>query len=177
LFTQALKDVIARFTVDSATEFLFGKDLCSLSAGLPYPSTSGRTAAHSDKDHPANKFAAAFGRAQDLTAKRSLFANAWPLMEFWRDKVAEQVATMDRFIEPLMKEAMAKKHEGKDTKGDVEDGTLLEHLVNSTDGMFHVVDSQYGVVLMLGTDLKVIRDEALNILLAGRDTVSFECIL
>jgi hypothetical protein len=108
--------------------------LCSLSAGLPYPSTSGLAAAHSDSDHPANRFAASFLEAQDITAKRSLFTKAWPLLEFWRDKVDEHVETIDHFIEPLLKEAMAKKSEGKNKEANTDDETLLEHLVNSTDG-------------------------------------------
>ncbi|KAI0089810.1 cytochrome P450 monooxygenase pc-3 [Irpex rosettiformis] len=157
------QDLVARFTLDSATEFLFGKDLCSLDAGLPYPSTSGVPRAYSSTDHPANRFANSFLQAQELTAKRSLFANAWPLWEFWKSKVDEHISTMDEFIEPLLKEAIAKKHQAKakvkedeeEADGKVEEsGTLLGHLVNSTD------------------DPKIIRDETLNILLAGRDTTA-----
>ncbi|KAI0344275.1 cytochrom P450 [Trametopsis cervina] len=148
------QDLVARFTLDSATEFLFGKDLCSLSAGLPYASTSGRTDAHSAKDHPANKFANSFWEAQELTAKRAMFMKAWPLWEFWTNTVDKHTATMDAFIEPLLKEAIAKKGQAKNTSGDEEDETLLQNLVKSTD------------------DPKVIRDETLNILLAGRDTTA-----
>ncbi|KAI0809012.1 cytochrome P450 [Irpex lacteus] len=151
------QDLVARFTLDSATEFLFGRDVCSLDAGLPYPSTSGVALAQSDLEHPANRFANSFLQAQELTAKRSLFGSAWPLWEFWRGKVDEHIATMDEFIGPLLREAIARKHERKACEvGDVEEEseTLLAHLVNSTD------------------DAKIIRDETLNILLAGRDTTA-----
>ncbi len=37
LTISSSQDVVARFTFDSATEFLFGKDVESIAAGLPYP--------------------------------------------------------------------------------------------------------------------------------------------
>lgn len=56
------------------------------------------------------------------------------MWEFWKSKVDDHISTMDEFIEPLLKEAIAKKHQ---KKAGVEDSeTLLGHLVNSTDGMF-----------------------------------------
>ncbi|KAI0693638.1 cytochrom P450 [Cytidiella melzeri] len=150
------QDLVARFTLDSATEFLFGKDLMSLEAPLPYPSTSGLADTQSNADHPANRFARSFLRAQELSSRRSSLTYAWPLWEFWRNKVDEHIETMDEFIEPLLQEAMSKKRHNKGSESSItpQDETMLQHLVNSTD------------------DYKVIRDETVNILLAGRDTTA-----
>nr|BED42917.1 cytochrome P450 monooxygenase [Trametes versicolor] len=170
------QDVVSRFTMDSATEFLFGKDVRSLDAPLPYPSTyaaptpfSGTgTDAPSDTGavgsvHPADRFVRAFQSALEATATRGRFLQSWPLFEFWGDKVKQHLTAVDEFIDPIVEDALRKKSE-KASAGDEEDNerkeqvrddeTLLQHLVKFTD------------------DHKVIKDETLNILLAGRDTTS-----
>lgn len=132
--------MISRFTLDSATEFLFGNDVRSLSAGLPYPHTSPLAATY-NQYHPANVFAEAFGNAQKLASHRSRFGSAWPLTEFWKDKVKVQRDIINKFIDPILAEAIAKKRIMKETSSmrdgerEVEDGeTLLDHLVNYTEG-------------------------------------------
>lgn len=66
------QDLVSRFTLDSATEFLFGHCVHSLSAGLPYspnfPPPPG--AIVNNEANPANQFAKAFGEAQNLIARR-----------------------------------------------------------------------------------------------------------
>ncbi|KDR74361.1 hypothetical protein GALMADRAFT_250232 [Galerina marginata CBS 339.88] len=161
-----IQDLASRFTMDSATEFLFSQDVHSLDAGLPHPHYSplASTVAH---DHPANKFARAFDEAQRLIALRSRRGKNWPLAEFWKDKAAEQMVVINGFINPIMKAAVEKKRASRvgDEKPasesvlaherEVKDGeSLLEHLINYTE------------------DETVLRDEILNILLAGRDTTT-----
>ncbi|KIP04058.1 hypothetical protein PHLGIDRAFT_129763 [Phlebiopsis gigantea 11061_1 CR5-6] len=152
------QDLVSRFTLDSATEFLFGQDVRSLSAGLPYPPHTPLAARDAGAAaHPANRFAHAFLDAQLNSARRSRFTNAWPLTEFWRSRVDPSVQVMEEFIQPLLREALARKAQSPETKAEeaVEEGeTLLEHLVKLTD------------------DPQIIRDETLNILLAGRDTTA-----
>ncbi|EIW81948.1 cytochrome P450 monooxygenase pc-2 [Coniophora puteana RWD-64-598 SS2] len=156
------QDLISRFTLDSATEFLFGKDVQSLSAGLVYPPNSPLAAASAAKDHPANVFAHAFGEAQVGTATRFFFAGLWRLREFWTDEVQKHMNVCNQFAEPILNEALARKREMKESgldqareKGEVEEGeTLLDHLVNVTE------------------DKTLIRDEIMNIMIAGRDTTA-----
>ncbi|KAG2137150.1 cytochrome P450 [Suillus bovinus] len=156
------QDVVSRFTLDSATEFLFGKDVCSLSAGLVYPPSSPRSKDVAFKNHPANKFAHAFSEAQIAVVYRGRFGSAWPLFEFWTDRVKKHMGVCYKFIDPILKEALEKNKmlkENIDEKvvkdRDVEEGeTLLDHLVNYTE------------------DPIVIRDEILNIMIAGRDTTA-----
>lgn len=68
---------------------------------------------------------------------------------------------MDSFIEPLMFDALAKRDRDMKTaargerKVEDEDLTLLSHLVKHTQ------------------DPKILKDELINLLVAGRDTVSF----
>ncbi|KAI0350150.1 cytochrome P450 [Trametes cingulata] len=170
------QDVVSRFTMDSATEFLFGKDVRSLDAPLPYPSTfsaqtpfasavgdAGSPATTEEAVHPADRFVRAFQDALEATSIRGRFLQSWPLFEFWGDRVKQYLKAVDEFIDPIVENALRRKaervgagevdeKEGKENVRD--DETLLEHLVKFTD------------------DHKVIKDETLNILLAGRDTTS-----
>ena len=69
--------------MDSATEYLFDRDVRSLSAGLSYP--PGHPLQHSAAEHPANVFVHAFFQAQHLTATRGRRGKHWALWEFWKD--------------------------------------------------------------------------------------------
>ncbi|KIY44375.1 cytochrome P450 monooxygenase pc-3 [Fistulina hepatica ATCC 64428] len=153
-------DLTGRFTLDSATEFLFGNDVQSLSAGLPYPHNSPLAKLKANTS-TASQFAQAFNLSQKATAERSRWNDQWPLFELFHDKVKQHSEIVDRYIDPIVREALARKREqggllvGQEKEREVEDGeTLLDHLVNCTD------------------DMHVIRDETLNILIAGRDTTA-----
>ena len=127
-----VQDVLSRFTMDTATEFLFGQDVESLSADLPYPSTYKKSSLGT---HPSDKFALAFSRAQEYTFPRGFYGKLWPLVDFWEDIVATQKEVTWEFINPLIQAALDKKKAAKgvcDVSRD--DGTLLDHLVQQTDG-------------------------------------------
>ena len=131
--TINIQDLLSRYTMDTATEFLFGQDVKSLSGELPYPSTyEGHTPR---RDHPSDEFTSAFNRAQEYSFPRGFFAKAWRLIEFWEDKVATQMEITNLFIDPLIRTALQRK---KDVKRvyEVDKGgeTLLDHLVQQTDG-------------------------------------------
>lgn len=136
------QDVAFRFTLDSATEFLFGKDVRSLSTGIVYPPSSPLSKDPTFLNHPANRFARAFTEAQIATANRINHGSSWRFPEFWRDQVQKHMKVCYEFIDPIIVNALAKKYEqrrlgvdGKDSTGDVQEGeTLLAHLVNYTEG-------------------------------------------
>ncbi|KAK2462353.1 hypothetical protein APHAL10511_005659 [Amanita phalloides] len=169
-FPVDIQDLASRFTMDSATEFLFGQIVHSLGAGLPYPGSHYYTPTpdhlkllHEQERHPANVFSRAFDDAQRFVAFRSRWGVYWPLTEFWGDKVKQKMVAVNAFLMPILAEAVRKKKElgdfsqDKKANGDreVKEGeTLLDHLINYTD------------------DQTMLRDETLNILLAGRDTTA-----
>ncbi|KAI6151608.1 cytochrome P450 [Pisolithus tinctorius] len=152
--------MICRFTLDSATEFLLGKCVSSLSAGLAYPKNSPPGQDKDYTDHPANVFARAFSDAQSNATFRGGFGTLWRLAEFWSDRVKKDMEVCHRFIDPILKDALQMERSMKEAgqvrteeKGAFED-TLLGHLVSCTE------------------DPIVIRDETLNILIAARDTTA-----
>ncbi|KAF8753826.1 cytochrome P450 [Rhizoctonia solani] len=150
------QDVVARFTLDSGTEFLFGQDVRSLAARLPYPQEK-------PQDDSAS-FAVAFGRAQDLLADRFSWAHLWPWLELFWNRTEQEMEAIDAYVTPILKRKLEEKHDlGLRAKSKtVMDGnqleeagdTLLDHLVQLTD------------------DISVIKDELINILVAARDTTA-----
>ena len=135
-----VQDLLSRYTMDTATGFLFGQDVKSLSGELPYPSTyKGYTPS---RDHPSDKFTSACDRAQEYSYSRHFFAKAWRLAEFWEDTVKTQMGITNEFIDPLVHAALQKKRDAKGVcEMNKDDGTLLDHLVQQADGTkkFHAV--------------------------------------
>jgi cytochrome P450 len=169
------QDVVARFTIDSGTEFLFGGDVKSLEAPLPYP-----FAPPSDE---SGSFAAAFGRAQEGVVMRLGLAHLWPWMELFWDRTHDDMEIIDAFVKPILKQKLeqkralgrnAKSSLAKDDQKDMEEGendSMLDHLVRFTDGE-HMFDICCATVLMkVEPDETIIKDEVVNILVAARDTV------
>ena len=134
-----VQDVFARFTLDSATEFLFGRNVHSLHAGLPYPFHH-PLAKQNAKAHQSNVFAQAFGEAQHVVFERTAMWKIWPLFEIFRNRTDEPMKIVRAFINPIVDDAIRARKE-KSAKGDVtakeeiEEGeSLLDHLVKYTSG-------------------------------------------
>ncbi|KAG1834831.1 cytochrome P450 [Suillus variegatus] len=151
------QDLISRFTLDSASEFLFGHCIDSLSVELPFPNNTLEST--NTKPRPGDNAAAftnAFSEAQHVISRRVIIGAAWPMTEILADSTAQHMKVVDKFLDPIL-EAALRRH-GTAAKSDAdetaEDQTFLDHLVKLT------------------SDLKVIKDETLNILLAGRDTTA-----
>lgn len=130
------QDLFNRFTLDSASEFLFGSDVLSLSADLPYPSNAKTST--SRRTHPSDSFADAFQKAQVASAARSRFGQFWPLIEFWEDKVEKEVQTIFDYVDPIVERALKMKKTKELSKAEStnEDDTLLEHMTRLTDGKY-----------------------------------------
>ncbi|KAK0186724.1 cytochrome P450 [Armillaria mellea] len=143
------QDVVARFTLDSATEFLFGKDVDSISAGLPYPAGSPLGDNLPFVNHPSNALVKAFAEVQVQTMIRVKSGASWPLREIFQDKVKPLRKILDDFIQPLLSEGYERKAKGVKSVGS--DMTLLDRLVEEAD------------------DPRIVQDELINILVAGRD--------
>lgn len=124
---------MARFTLDSATEFLFGKDVGSLGANLPYPENSPLANDPSILNHPSNVFVRAFMQGQIHTAFRARFGMLWPLKEIWSDKVSPYRQQVDEFVNPILEER--KQHLAAEKPSDDDEGeTFLDHLIKHTAG-------------------------------------------
>ncbi|KAI6116636.1 hypothetical protein EDD16DRAFT_1592108 [Pisolithus croceorrhizus] len=89
--------MVGRFTLDSATEFLFGKNVDSLSAGLEHT------------NHVSNVFVDAFSEAQSQAMLRSTLGTVWRLAEFLSDRIQKDMGVCHGFIDPILKVAFEMK--------------------------------------------------------------------
>lgn len=119
-----LEDLFARFTVDTASEFLFGENLNTLSFG-------------NDGFH---SFTHSFMDIQAILLNRSLLGNFWPLLELFVDKTAGHQKVIRGWVDPLVVRAVQIQKEMKE-KGqtvDPNDCTFLEYLATTTQGTLHL---------------------------------------
>ncbi|KAJ7066916.1 cytochrome P450 [Mycena amicta] len=156
------QDLLGRFFMDSTTEFLFGTqdgmEVDSLRCALPYPSYYNPPASTHAKPQPASElFVSSFINAMDVPTTRNWRGPIWPLFEIKKDITAVPMRGVNAYLDPILRRAVARRKEEKarGVVSDTEKGNLLDELLDSTD------------------DPKVLRDETLNILLAGRDTMMY----
>ncbi|KAG8741501.1 hypothetical protein FRC10_002752 [Ceratobasidium sp. 414] len=135
------------FTLDSSAEFLFGDSVRSLDSPLAYP--------HSPQpNHDSAAFANAFQHVQEHVMTRFSLDMLWPWFELWRDRTGEDMRVIDSFIKPIMKRKLEEYRANDDMPIEKEDHTFLDDLIQRTK------------------DEKLIKDQILNILLAGRDSTA-----
>ncbi|KAJ6478042.1 cytochrome P450 monooxygenase pc-1 [Mycena vitilis] len=150
------QDLIGRFTMDSASEFLFNSCVHSLKANLPYSHNVAFPPPQSNapEARAAMKFTGAFSDAMIAISKREVLGRIWPLFEIFGDKTAAPMRIISEYLDPVIHAAMEKKRlaEPQEKDDDSEELSLLDDLLNTT------------------SDPRVLKDEMLNMLLAGRDT-------
>lgn len=130
-----IQDIVSRFTMDSATEFLFGDCVNSLHTRLPYPHNAGLYSANQSDE--VGTFSAAFAKVQRHLAERMRLPT-WQLSEIAKDKTAESYKICSAFLDPIVDRALAKKKaiaDGTLEKPDEENACLLDNLIQHTDGI------------------------------------------
>ena len=132
---------MARFTLDSASEFLFGSCVNSILEPFATPGQSAAVERSESDSHPTNRFIRAFTNAQYLISRRSRLGHIWKLGEIRRDESKKFVVDIDRFLGPITEAAlsrgreMAKLFAGSKVPGEIEnDMTFLDHMVTQTQG-------------------------------------------
>ncbi|KAL0931103.1 cytochrome P450 [Colletotrichum truncatum] len=140
-----LQEHFFRFTLDSATEFLFGKSVNSL-----------KRCVDQDADSLDAQFETAFATAQ---AECMEFVGLGPLAKYARVKSHKQVDVVHRYIDQFVERAIEyrKKHDELGAESSAEKKSkylFLQELAKVT------------------TDRSRLRYELLNVLMAGRDTTA-----
>jgi len=177
-----VQDAFSRFTLDSATEFLFGTCVHSLKSGLPHSANANVSSGPaSGALSTAEEFAKAFSHVQDVIAERTRLGPYWPLWEIFGNKTAASMKIVIAFLDPILASALEKRSVPSDVtdaeKSDEidDDETLLDHLAKFTDG--NSISSPHiclpgQLIYYWISDKIILKDEILNIMIAGRDTVS-----
>ena len=119
-----LEDLVARFTVDTASEFLFGENLNTLSYA----------------DDGFGSFTNAFMGIQAQVCKRNMLGNFWPLLELFEDKSERHKKVIRGWVDPLVARAVQiqKEMKEKGQTADPNDCTFLEYLATKTQGTSHL---------------------------------------
>lgn len=139
-----VQDLFARFTLDAATEFLFGHEHCvgALGArmrlpGEPVASETGQM------EHDSDVFVTAFADAQNELSMRVRRGNIWPLWELWKDHSKASMDVVHSYLTPIVTDALRKKQASQivDKVGDKvvldeDDESLLDNLASKTDGIY-----------------------------------------
>ncbi|PCH34632.1 cytochrome P450 monooxygenase CYP63 [Wolfiporia cocos MD-104 SS10] len=152
-----VQDMYARFTLDAASEFLFGHNVDTLSGQLPEPGKTHMSAKGSATEDDFGSFAQAFEAVQVNILKRARRGYFWPAYElFGRDPQAKHMEVIEKWLTPMLERVLENKSKMRDAgvRNTLDQSIFLEFLADHTE------------------DAKVIQDQLLNILLASRDTTS-----
>ena len=117
-----MADLTWRFTADTASEFLFGQSLDTLS--------------FNEADGGFSSFINAFAKIQDIVFKRSSFGILWPLAELSGDSTEPLGNVVKQFIDPIVQRALDHKMKmvEKGQQVEVDQCTFLEYLAWRCDG-------------------------------------------
>ncbi|EKM51341.1 uncharacterized protein PHACADRAFT_263397 [Phanerochaete carnosa HHB-10118-sp] len=153
------QDLYARFSLDAAAEFLFGERLDTLHGALPVAGRARLGRKGSATEDAFGAFVGAFEAVQNIITTRQVRGYFWPVRELVQDEAEPHAAVIGAFLEPIVQRALDRKRKMREAgvSPTTEHDTFLDYLAEHTE------------------DTKVIRDQLLNILLAGRDTTA--CLL
>lgn len=93
-----VQDLFSRFTLDAASEFLFGTDLKTLSGSLPIPGKTEMGPKGSATDDSWGAFAKAFETAQQIITARGRIGYLWPVFELFKDKNEDNAAVIQAYV-------------------------------------------------------------------------------
>lgn len=130
-----VQDLFARFTIDAASDFLFGQNLDTLSKRLPTPSSGSQNDRGSATDDSWGTFTQAFEAAQRIITMRARTGSIWPVFELFEDKTAPHVEIIKQWLDPLVKQTLGQKAAAQKTDT-IEEKTFLQHLADSTEGLY-----------------------------------------
>jgi hypothetical protein len=166
------QDLYSRFSLDAASEFLFGRNLDTLSASLPVAGRTPMGPKGSATYDTWGSFTHAFEMSQQIVTRRARLGYFWPVSELFGDKSAQYVQAIRRWLDPIVVQSLADKAQMgcAGLNSPVEEKTFLQHLTESTEGRLEYAINDHQVSTYLHPDTTLIRDQLLNILLASRDT-------
>ncbi|KAJ7457886.1 cytochrome P450 monooxygenase CYP63 [Mycena latifolia] len=154
-----IQDLVSRFTLDSASEFLFGMKLDTLAQPLTVPGKvklGPKGSIPIDGATEFDAFTEAFERVAVIITRRGTQGDTWPLLELFKDETEDSIATIMNWLEPVVERALVEKENRRkasiDTAatGDV----FLDYLASKTDNVEHI------------------RYELITYLIASRDTTA-----
>lgn len=139
------QDLYGRFILDSASEFLFGKDMETLSASLPVPGETAMGPKGSATEDTWGSFTRAFDMAQLNITNRGRIGSMWPLFELFKDQNEEHCTVVKQWLDPLVEQVLENKRIMRKAgiTSSIAEKNFLQHLTDSTDGQFFFLGNIY----------------------------------
>lgn len=136
-----MQDMFARFTMDTAGEFLFGSpDLNTLDLPVPGPLEAALGPKGIATDGRYGGFVQAFEQGQiNVRARTGQQLPQWTAREFFKDTQTETAKAIAEFLEPLAKKALENKALMAAGETKMNEESFLDHLALSTDGRLHLL--------------------------------------
>ena len=133
-----VQDLYARFTLDTASEFLFGRNLDTLSGRLPVPGKAVMSAKGSATEDEFGSFAQAFEDVQTIILNRIRQGHFWPLMELLHDSTSPHMKIIHEWLDPLVERVIENKANMRKAgvQSSLDQSTFLEYLADNTEGGF-----------------------------------------
>lgn len=105
-------------------------------------------------------------------ARRTRIGKPWPLLELFKDKTSDSNKIVQGYLKPIVQSALRQKSARSHREKDNHERTFLDHLTDNTDGKISYQHSVQSSNVRSPLDPEAIAFQVLNMLLAGRDTVS-----
>jgi hypothetical protein len=134
-----VQDLFSRFTLDSASEFLFGTQLNTLHHPLTQPGRAKlgpKGSLPMDGGNEFDEFTEAFERVAVIITQRGARGITWPLAELFHDQAEDSIDTIMTWLDPVVNRAVQRKHDMKrlGTLTTAKDSDFLGYLASTTEG-------------------------------------------
>jgi hypothetical protein len=131
-----VQDLYSRFTLDAASEFLFGTNLNTLQASLPVAGETVMGPIGSTTHDSWGSFATAFEMAQQITSRRARLGYFWPVFELFGDKSIPHARAIQQWLDPILNQMLAEKAKlgQAGLNRPVEEKNFLQYLAENTEG-------------------------------------------
>ena len=132
------QDLFSRFSVDSASEFLFGERLDTLHGSLPDPEKAAVGSKGSATDDSFGAFVNAFEASQQITTQRARRGYFWPIKELFHDEAVPHANVISDYLQPIVDRALAARNTMKRAgmRSSADQNTFLEYLADNTEGQY-----------------------------------------
>jgi len=161
-----IQDLFSRLTVDTTFEFIFGRQLQSLTGFAAVKSN-----ASIDREGAFTDFLQAIDDVQVRLHQRFITHPLWFAQELFCDGMSRPMTIIHRYLDPILDEVFTEcgSLSQKGVAVNLDEATMAHYIASNINGL----SSSISLVAAsdTATDREAVRDELITMMFAGRDTV------